>query len=129
MNITDDPRGSRMSINTNTGLSIGVMVLIVTGVLVVMNGIGSLKSETAITQTQITSLRGEMAAQIASLRMEMNGRIDKVESKVIAIEGNKSAVTMADFFRWAVHLQQQNSDPKKLQTEGLKVPEPEGTTR
>jgi len=125
----EHPSSGRMSINTNTGLSIGVMVLIVTGVLVVMNGIGSLKSETAITQNQITSLRTEMASQISALKMEMNGRIDKVESKVIAIEGNKSSVTMADFFRWAVHLQQQNSDPKKLQSEGLKVPEPEGVTR
>ena len=34
-------------------------------------------------------------------------------------------MTATQFYKWAIHLQQSNSDPKKLQSEGLKVPEPE----
>ncbi len=65
----------------------------------------------------------DVQSQSASNRAELIAKIEKVEAKVVALESNKSGVTNFDFLRWAVHLQQLNSDPKKLQLEGLKVPE------
>jgi hypothetical protein len=113
--MTDQPQ-SRLHINTNTGVSVGIIFLLFGWGFMIMNAINS-------TKTDVGSTRNEIAA----VKMELNGKIDKIDAKVIAIEGSKSGVTATEFFRWAVHLQQANSDPKRLQSEGLKVPEPEIT--
>ena len=79
-----------------------------------MNVLNAMKAEIVLARTET-----------ASLKMELNSKIDKTDAKVSAMETNKNSLTTTDFFKWAVHLQQANSDGKKLQNEGLKVPEPE----
>jgi hypothetical protein len=102
----------RISLTPSTGVSIGLMVLIIAGVLWIGNTLGAIKTEI-----------GSAQAQNAANKQELLAKIEKVETKVIALETNKEGVTKFDFLRWAVHLQQLNNDVKKLQLEGLKVPE------
>lgn len=98
-------------INTNTYVSVGLIMLIVGGIWAILSAISSIKTD------------------IQSARVESNARFDKVENRVSAIETSKNTVTATEFYKWAIHLQQSNSDPKKLQTDGLKVPEPEIQSR
>ena len=72
----------------------------------IMNVLNGMKAEIVLSRTET-----------ASLKMELNGKIDKNEARIIAIEANKTGITTTEFFRWAVHLQQSNPQ--------LKVPEPE----
>ncbi len=102
---TREPR----QINTNTGISVGLFVVLIAGIIWIVNALGGIKSDN-------TTGRNEAEKQ-------MN------QFKVAALEANKDAVTSTEFFRWAVHLQQLNQDPRKLTTEGLKVPEPEVTPK
>lgn len=90
-------------ISTNTYVSVGLLVFLLGGFWAVLNTIYSSK-------TEITT------------------RQDKMEMRIANIEAQKKQEetwTDTDMFRWAVHLQRDNADPKKLQVEGLKVPEPE----
>lgn len=103
-----------MTLNTNTGVSIGIIVLLFGGFSAVMLGINGMKTDIGATRVEI-----------AAVKMEVNAKIDKVDTKVIALEAGKNSVTPTEFLRWAIHLQQSNADVKKLQAEGLKVPEPE----
>ena len=96
----------RFQINTNTGISVGIVVLGFAGFFTIMNVLNAMKAEIVLARTET-----------ASLKMELNAKIDKTDGKVSEIEGNKSAVTTTEFFRWAVHLQQSNPT--------IKVPEPE----
>ena len=109
--MSDEFPQSHLMINTNTYVSIGLIMLIVGGIWAILSAISSIKSD------------------ISSARVESNARFDKVETRVSSIETSKNVWTSTDMFKWAVHLQQANSDPKKLQSEGLKVPEPEVNTK
>jgi hypothetical protein len=113
---SDQMNQSRISLTPSTGVSIGLMVVIIGGVLWIMSALGAIKTEIGVAQTQN-----------ASNKLELISKIDKVEAKVVALETNKNTWSLTDMYKWAVHLQQSNSDPKKLQTEGLKVPEPQET--
>ena len=105
---------TRFQINTNTGVSVGIIVLLFAGFFTIMRVLDSMSKDITSGQTSLAAVRSELLA-----------KIDKNEAKITALESSKSSVTTTEFFRWAVHLQQSNSDPKKLQIEGLKVPEPE----
>src|SRR6267154_3474424 len=83
----------RFQINTNTGVSVGIIVLGFAGFFTIMNVLNAMKAEIVLARTET-----------ASLKMELNSKIDKTDSKVSSIESNKSGVTTTDFFRWAVHL-------------------------
>lgn len=98
-------------INVNTGVSIGLAVMVACGVWAILSAIGGTKTE------------------VGNTRSELNGRFDKMEMRVANLESTRNTWTGTDMFKWAVHLQQANSDPKKLQLEGLKVPEPEVNTK
>jgi len=97
---------TRFQINTNTGVSVGIIVLGFAAFFTIMNVLNGMKAEIVLSRTET-----------ASLKMELNGKIDKNEARIIAIEANKTGITTTEFFRWAVHLQQSNPQ--------LKVPEPE----
>jgi hypothetical protein len=109
-------------LNTNTGISVGLFVVLIAGILWIVNALGGIRQDN-------TSGRNEAQAQFNNFKMEVTQRFDSLSLKVAALESNKDAVTSTEFFRWAVHLQQLNQDPRKLQTEGLKVPEPEVATK
>ncbi len=109
-------------INTNTGISVGLFVVLIAGILWIVNALGGIKNDN-------TTGRNEAEQRFNSFKMEMTNRFDSLALKVAALETNRDAVTGTEFFRWAVHLQQLNQDPRKLQTEGLKVPEPEVATK
>ena len=100
----DNNQTPRILINTNTYVSIGLIALIVGGIWAILNA-------------------------VTSTRADMNIRFDKLEDRVKNVEQTKNTWSAVQMFQWAVHLQQLNSDPKKLQTEGLKVPEPEVQTK
>lgn len=90
------------TVNTNTYVSIGLVVVVLGGFFAVLNSVYSVK--------------GEIAA-----------RLDKVEWRMGTYEkiSTKETWNDVDMFKWAVRLQRENADPKKLSAEGLKVPEPE----
>ena len=110
MNPPDAHQMQRMQINANTGISIGIIIVVIGGVWAVMNGIGGIRNEIGLAQ-----------AQQAQNRVEFMAKIEKIESKVTALENNKNTWTSTDMFRWAVHLQQSNPS--------MKVPEPEVNTK
>lgn len=107
---TSPPVG-RVTLNTNTGLSIGIVVVLFGGFAFVLKG----QNDT----------RNELSMQAVQSNNSLINKIEKLDARMTSLESTKNSWTQADMFRWAVHLQQSNSDPKKLQTEGLKVPEPE----
>ena len=95
--MTEQPNGR--VINVNTGISIGLLGVIIVAawtILGVMNGIRS---------------------DLGATRLELNARFDKIELRVNNLELTKNSWTATDMFKWAVHLQQANQN--------LKVPEPE----
>lgn len=100
------PTNGRL-ITPQTGISIGMMVILITGIWAILNSINSAKSDAS------------------NARQELNVRLDKLEARISIIESQKNSWTAVQMFQWAVHLQQLNSDGKKLTTDGLKVPEPE----
>ncbi len=120
MDETQQQPSSRMTLNTNTGVSIGIIVLMFAGFWGVMAGINSMKRDIDITQSQIGAARTEVSGQVAALRMELNGRIDKVEARAITLEAKSNSWNSTAMFKWAVHLQQANPQ--------IKVPEPEVDT-
>lgn len=96
----------RMSIDARTGVSMGLIVVVISGIVWLTGGINSIKNEiSASNNLNLTT------------KMELMSKIEKVESRVISLETNKSAVTTTQFFQWAVHLQQSNPQ--------IKVPEPQ----
>lgn len=101
---------TRFQINTNTGVSLGIIILLLAGFFTIMNVLASMKAEIVLGRTDA-----------AATKMELNAKIDKNEAKILALEGNHTGVTGVEFFRWAVHLQQSNPQ--------IKVPEPEVNTK
>src|SRR5882757_1619753 len=99
---------TRFQINTNTGVSVGIIVLLFAGFFTIMRVLDSMSKDITSGQTSLAAVKAELGA-----------RIDKNEAKITAIESSKSAVTTTEFFRWAVHLQQSNPQ--------MKVPEPEAS--
>ncbi len=103
----------RLNITTQTGVSIGAIVIFIAGVVWIMNGIGSLRSDIILLKTDITLTQ----TQNATSKAELLTKIEGVQTKVTTMEASKNGVTAIQFFQWAVHLQQSNPQ--------LKVPEPE----
>ncbi len=110
----------RMHLNTNTYVSFGLMVVLIGGFGWVIKGQSDSKAETLAT-------RNELLLQAQTTKSELSGQIGALQNRLGNLESAKNSWTAVDMFKWAVHLQQSNSDGKKLQTEGLKVPEPEVT--
>jgi amino acid permease len=100
----------RFQINTNTGVSLGIIVLGFAGFFAIMNVLNSMKSEIVAARTDNSTLK-----------LELTGKIDKIDARLIVLEANKTSVTATEFFKWAVHLQQANPQ--------IKVPEPEVNTK
>lgn len=98
---------ARTVVSTNTYMSVGLAALIGGGIWSILTAISGTKTE------------------IKDARLEILQRVDKVESRVSNLESTRNIWTTTAMYKWAIHLQQANSDPKKLQTDGLKVPEPE----
>mgnify|MGYP007027865158 CR=1 FL=1 len=90
-------------INVNTGVSIGLIGLVCTGIWLILNAVSGTKTE------------------VGATRQELNGRFDKMELRVTNLESARNSWTNTDMFRWSVHLQQANPQ--------IKVPEPEVTTK
>ncbi len=111
------PESHRLTITTQTGVSIGAIVVFIAGVVWIMNGIGSLRSDIIILKTEITSTQ----TQNATTKAELLAKIETVQTKVASMENSKTSVTAIQFFQWAVHLQQSNPS--------LKVPEPEVSSK
>ena len=97
---------SKIMINTNTYVSLGLIMLIAGGIWAILTSISGTKSEV-----------GAVHQEIVGAKIELNAHFDKMEDRVTKLEGNKSTVTSTEFYKWAIHLQQANPQ--------IKVPEPE----
>ena len=94
---------TRVTLNMQTYVSIGLIMLICGGIWSILS---------AITGTKI---------DISDTRRELITRFDKIELRVSSLENTKNVWTATDMFKWAVHLQQANPQ--------MKVPEPEVNTK
>lgn len=99
--------GHPRNINPNTGVSIGIVVLLLAGFFWV--------------------IKGQYDASLQ--KAELVGDIKELKGRMTVYESLKNSWTSTDMLKWAVHLQQLNKDPKKLNLEGLIVPEPEVGTK
>jgi len=66
-------------------------------------------------------MKYELLSQAAATKAEVMNKIDKLETRMTNVEGNRNTLTTTAFFQWAVHLQQSNPQ--------MKVPEPEVSTK
>jgi len=97
---------TRFQINTNTGVSVGIIVLLFAGFFTIMRVLDSMSKDITSGQTSLAAVKAELIS-----------RIDKNEARITAMEGSKNSVTGVEFYKWAIHLQQSNPS--------IKVPEPE----
>ncbi len=111
--MNDHDSAHRVTITTQTGVSIGAIVIFIGLVVWVMNGIASINTKLIIINTEITSTQ----TQNATNKAELIAKIEAVNADVSTLKASKNGVTAIQFFQWAVHLQQSNPS--------LKVPEPE----
>lgn len=88
-------------LNVNTYVSVGLLVVLLTGFGWLIKG----QSET---QSQI-----QMAKNDSQIMFE------KIDMRLKNVENSKNTWSAVDMFKWAVHLQQSNPS--------IKVPEPEVT--
>lgn len=111
MNGNGNGHSPKISITTSTGISIGLVLLFTAGFLGLMNNISN--NSTAIRES----------------RTEFTNQNEKMDLRVKALESDKNHWSYLEMYKWAVKLQQTNKDPKKLQTDGLLVPEPESIVK
>jgi flagellar basal body-associated protein FliL len=104
------PAHPKLNITASTGVSIGIMVVVIAALFTVMNGINTIGSKIE-----------QVSSKQETNKMEFLTEIDKIKTDVAAIHANKTSVTGTQFFKWAVHLQQANPQ--------IKVPEPEVDAR
>lgn len=98
---------AKFNISTQTGVSIGFALVLLSGVAWLIAGQNDTK----------TSMR--------ETKYELLSDMKDVKTRLASLEANKGNLTTTEFILWTIHLQQLNADSKKLQTEGLKVPEPQ----
>lgn len=101
-----------MNINSNTGLSIGIVTAILGALAWIIGG-------QAGNARAISDMKNELSVQAIQSNNVLTGKIDKLETRMTALESGRNSWTHADMFRWAVHLQQANTQ--------IKVPEPEAS--
>ena len=101
-------------VNANTYVSIGVLVVLLSGFGIVVKGINDTKTET-------TTMKSALEVTAITNKNELVTKIDKLESRINNLESAKNSWTATDMFKWAVHLQQSNPQ--------IKVPEPEVNTK
>lgn len=97
------PQTDKVTLNTNTGLSIGIVVTLFGGFAFVLKG----QNDT----------RNDLSMQAVQSNNALVNKIDKLEARMTNLESTRNSWTSTDMFRWAVHLQQANPQ--------IKVPEPE----
>ncbi len=88
-------QAAKTSINANTGVSIGLVVIVVAGFLAVMKGQTDTKNE-------------------------LSNQLDKLNMRVSSLESAKNSWSAVDMFKWAVHLQQSNPQIKVPEPEVAK---------
>lgn len=101
------PQTEKVTLNTNTGLSIGIVVVLFGGFAFVLKG----QNDT----------RNELSMQAVQSNNALINKIEKLEGRMTTLESTRNGWTSVDMFRWAVHLQQANPQ--------IKVPEPETETK
>lgn len=106
------------NINVNTGVSIGIVIVLVGGFAVLIKGQNDNRQATA-------DMKSELSMQALATKAELSADIKDLKNRMTNLESSKNNWSAVDMFKWSVHLQQLNSDPKRLETQGLKVPEPE----
>lgn len=98
---TPEARAARL--NTNTYVSFGILISILTGFFVVINAIYSAKTELVLNQ------------------YKSGVKLDTLTERMDKYERTKETWSFQDMFKWAVHLQQSNQGK-------ITVPEPTNST-
>ena len=101
-------------LNTNTYVSMGMIVLLLGGFAFVMRSVNEGK-------TDIRDMKSEILLQALTTKNELSADIKDLKNRMTAMESTKNSWTSTDMFKWAVHLQQSNPQ--------IKVPEPEVNTK
>ena len=117
----DDPPKKmehKLNITPQTGISITTMVMILAASVWIITGQSAQKSE-------LRDMKNDLSMQALETKNQLTSDIKELKSRMTTLETNKNSWSSTAMFRWAVHLQQLNKDPKKLQLDGLVVPEPE----
>jgi hypothetical protein len=113
--MNDDHRQQqRFQINTNTGVSIGIIIICLAGFGAMVKGMSDSSKEA-------TAMKTELSQQATATKNDLSNKIDKLETRILNLESAKNTWTSTDMFKWAVHLQQANPQ--------IKVPEPEVSTK
>lgn len=98
---TPEARAARL--NTNTYVSVGILITILTGFFVVINTIYTTKTELVLNQYR------------------SGVKLDNLTERMDKYEKAKETWSFQDMFKWAVHLQQSNQGK-------IVVPEPTTST-
>ncbi len=99
------PNG-RVHITQGSYVSLGVVVLLVLSTLWIKSGIS------------------ENLSTAVATKNDLSNQLEKLDTRLKTLENQKNSWSAVDMLQWSIHLQQLNKDPKVLQVEGLKVPEP-----
>lgn len=97
-------------IGTQTYVSVGLIILILSGFGLVLKGINDNKVETVTT-------KNELSTTALNTKNELSNQIGALNARITNMETSRNSWTSTDMFKWAVHLQQANPQ--------IKVPEPE----
>lgn len=121
MNSEDKSTNLPGGINTNTYVSIGLVIAIL--------GVGyklDASFKTTVNEAK-DSIIEKAQYSINMAKSELANRQDKIESRMKTLEDNSNSWTYSDMFKWAVHLQRENDGtnghPKVV------IPEPEQSRR
>lgn len=107
---TTDSHHQRFQINTSTGVSVGIIVLL-------LAGFGTLFKVANDTKSEAVAAKTELAMTALTTKNELTNAMNALSNRMTSLEASRTSWTSTDMFKWAVHLQQANPQ--------IKVPEPE----
>src|SRR6266446_183549 len=112
---TNSPKVRTPSINTNTYVSVGLLVAILGGFWAVINTIYSAKFELASNQVAL-------ATKVDSNQTTIASKVDNLTLRMDKFEKFQETWGLQDMFKWSVHLQRDNDGSQG--SVKLRVPEP-----
>jgi type II secretory pathway pseudopilin PulG len=112
MNGITNGHSSRVNINASTGISIGIVIILASGIIAGVFAFSHSQNEIEKTNTAFSNQNEKNDLRFKALETDKNHWWSYLE-----------------MYKWAVKLQQTNKDAKKLQADGLSVPEPESITK
>ena len=114
MNGQTNGHQQRFQITTSTGVSVGIIVLL-------LAGFGTLFKVANDTKSEAIAAKSELSMTALQTKNELTNSMNALSARMTSLESSRTSWTSTDMFKWAVHLQQANPQ--------IKVPEPEVTSK